>query len=173
MATSASVSLGTTLGFKPEATPGGGTYDAAFSTIAELVSFDGPGLGRVIIESTGLLTGTAVTQFQQRLAGVANLGVLNCTVNFVSAAAAGTSGSRTHYDLIRMFGVDSGYTHSHLNAKPPEWLITFPGAAADTWQFFGFLSGFSLSGSVDQPLQAQISIEIVEGTNTDGISIAT
>lgn len=173
MATSASVSLGTTLGFKPEATPGGGTYDAAFSTIAELVSFDGPGLERAVVESTGLLTGTAVTQFRQYLAGVANLGVLNATVNFVSAAAAGTSGSRTHYDLIRMFYVDGGHTHAHLNAKPTEWLITFPGPAADTWQFFGHLTGFSVSGSVDQTLQAQISIQVTEATNTDGISIAT
>ncbi len=173
MPTSASVSLGTTLGFKPEASPGGGSYDAAFSTIAELVSFDGPGIERAMIESTGLTTGTSVTQFRQYLAGVVNLGTFNATINFVSAAAAGSSGSRTHYDLVRQLYVDGGHTHAHLNAKPTEWLITFPGASADTWQFFGHLTSLSLSGAVDQALQAQISIQLTEGANTDGISIAT
>ena len=118
---------------------GNGATPEIFTKISEIKTFSGPGGSASVIDVTDINS----TAKEKRM-GLADEGQLSFTINYIpddtqhkALRAARASREETNFKLV--FTDDSPST---------------------TWDFAGFVTGFSVSGSVDNVIEASVTIEI-------------
>lgn len=111
---------------------------ANYETIPEVKSFTGPGGSAAVIDVTDLQS-----LAKEKRMGLADEGQLQLTINYipddeVHAALRADREARTE----------------------TEFKIVFTDDAETEWEFSAFVTGFSVSGSVDAVVEAQVTLEI-------------
>lgn len=118
---------------------GSGASPHTFADIPEVKSFSGPGGSASVIDVTDL----ASTGKEKRM-GLRDEGQLQLTINYIPDNA--------QHMALRT---------ARANRALTPFKITFTDTApATTWTFYGFVTGFSVSGGVDAAIEAQVTIEI-------------
>jgi len=109
-----------------------------FERICEIKTFSGPGGSATVIDTTDLCD-TAKTKRM----GLADEGQLSFTINYIpqDTAHAALRAARASRELT-------------------SFKLTFTDSPATVWEFAGFVAGFSVSGSVDGVIEANVTIEI-------------
>jgi len=118
---------------------GNGASPEVFSSIPEIKTFSGPGGSASIIDVTDLSS----TGKEKRM-GLADEGQLTFTMNYLP--------DNTQHDALRT-------ARSTREATNFEIVFT-DDSPTTTWAFSGFVTGFSISGSVDNVIEANVTIEI-------------
>jgi hypothetical protein len=110
-----------------------------YTTIPEIKSFSGPGGSATIIDVTDLLS----TAKEKRM-GLPDEGQLQFTINYIPDNA-----------------VHQGLRDDRMDRVERDFRITFTDSSPKTkWDFSAFVSGFSVSGAVDNVVEAQVTLEI-------------
>lgn len=110
-----------------------------FTTIPEIKSFSGPGGSATVIDVTDLQS----TAKEKRM-GLPDEGQLQFTINYIPDNA-----------------VHQGLRQDRMDRIERDFRITFTDASPATqWTFSAFVSGFSVSGAVDNVVEAQVTLEI-------------
>jgi hypothetical protein len=110
-----------------------------YTTIPEIKSFSGPGGSATIIDVTDLQS----TAKEKRM-GLPDEGQLQFTINYIPDNA-----------------VHQGLRQDRMDRVERDFRITFTdNSPATTWTFSAFVSGFSVSGAVDNVVEAQVTLEI-------------
>lgn len=117
----------------------GATPTEVFSTIPEIKTFSGPGGSASIIDVTDLSSSG-----KEKRMGLADEGQLTFTMNYLP--------DNTYHDALRT----ARSTREATNFK----LVFTDDSPNTTWSFSGFVTGFSISGSVDNVIEANVTIEI-------------
>jgi len=129
--------------------PGISVVGHAMQTIGEVVSFGGPGLTASVIDVTSLLS-TA----KEKLVGVYDGGQVSLSVLFNEQASV----VALHDALIR-----------DMTARTKrQFDIVFKGNSTRNTQavyFGGYVSGFNITGSVDNAIKADITIALASGVD--------
>lgn len=115
-----------------------GNSPSAFSTIANVTSFKGPGGSATVIDVSNL---SSVAK--EKLMGLPDEGQFTLDLNFDPDAA-------THQAL----------RDARRNRTPCEFKINFTDTTPMAAIFAGYVLGFEISGQVDQQVKASATIEI-------------
>ena len=111
---------------------------AAFETIPNVVSFQGPGGQATVIDVTNL-TSTS----KEKRVGLRDEGQLSLTL---------------HYDPANT--VHQGLIADRAARTRQQFQITFSDATPTIWTFYGYVTQFNVQGGVDAVVQASVTIEI-------------
>ena len=117
---------------------GDGGSPEIFTTVAEVRSFTGPGGSAAVIDTTNL-SSTA----KEKAMGLADEGELSLDM-FWSGSDAGQVAMR----------------NARLALASRNFQLVFPSTPAVTGSFAGFVSEFSISGGVDNVIEAKATIVI-------------
>lgn len=121
----------------------------AMQNIGEVVSFNGPGLSAAVIDVT-----TLQSTAKEKLIGIYDAGQVSLSVLFQEQA----SFTYLHDALIRDM---QAKTHRQFD-------IIFKGDSTQNTQavyFGGYVSGFNITGSVDNAIKADITIALASGVD--------
>ena len=111
----------------------------AYTTIAEIKTFTGPGGSATVIDVTDLSS----TSKEKRM-GLPDEGQLSFTINYVP--------NDTQHALLRTL---------RANRTLRSFRIEFnDGSPASTWTFNAYVLGFAVSGAVDAVIEANVTLEI-------------
>lgn len=109
-----------------------------FTAIPEVKSFNGPGGSASVIDVTDL----ASTAKEKRM-GLQDEGQLSLTLNYIPDNA-----------------VHMGLRSDRANQTLRNFRIVFTDTGDTQWDFAGFVTGFTVSGGVDNVVEANVTIEI-------------
>ncbi len=118
---------------------GNGATPEVFVKVPEIKTFSGPGGSASVIDVTDLSS----TAKEKRM-GLADEGQLSFTINYIPD------------DLQHKALRSARASRKVTNFK----LIFTDDTPSTTWDFAGFITGFSVSGSVDNVVEANVTIEI-------------
>lgn len=117
---------------------GTGTGTITYTTIPEVKSFSGPGGSASVIDVTDLSS-----LAKEKRMGLADEGQLQLTINYIPDNAV-------HMALR---------ADRAARTKTP-FKMVFTDVGDTVWTFEAFVTGFSVSGSVDGVVEAQVTLEI-------------
>lgn len=109
-----------------------------FTAIPEIKSFNGPGGSASVIDTTDLQS----TSKEKRM-GLQDEGQLSLTLNYIPDNP-----------------VHMGLRSDRANQALRNFRIVFTDTGNTQWDFAGFVTGFTVSGGVDNVVEAQVTIEI-------------
>lgn len=109
-----------------------------YAAIKEIVSFNGPGGAGQVIDVTDLASDAI-----EKIMGLPDEGQLSFDLNYLP--------EDTQHALLR--------AQRAAQAKTKFQLI-FTDAGSTTWSFDGFVTGFTVTGGVNAPIKAQVTVEI-------------
>lgn len=117
----------------------GATPTEVFSTIPEIKTFSGPSGSAAVIDVTDLSSAA-----KEKRMGLADEGQLSFTINYIPdnaqhIALRAKRAARTETNFKMVFTDDSPST---------------------TWSFSAFVTGFAVSGAVDNVVEANVTLEI-------------
>lgn len=131
MSSNALTSQGITLGI-------GSGSPVTYTDIPEIVSFNGPGGAGNVIDVTDL-DSTAM----EKIMGLPDEGQLSFDINYIPDNA--------QHAALRT---------ARANQTRTQFKMTFTDTGATEWTFYGYVTGFSVTGGVNSPLRASVTIEI-------------
>lgn len=117
---------------------GNGASPETFATISEIKNFTGPGGSAAVIDVTDLSS-----LAKEKRMGLADEGQLSFVINYIP--------SDTEHAALRAARASRAETN---------FQILFTDTGTTTWDFSGFVTNFSVSGSVDGVIEANVTIEI-------------
>lgn len=132
MSSSALQSQGMTIAISDEASP------EVYTTIAEVMSIDGPGGSASVIDVTDL-SSTA----KEKRAGLQDEGQVTFEINYIP--------TDTQHALLRTV---------RTAATVRSFRIFFTDSPQTTWTFDALVLGFSVSNSVDDVTKASVTLEV-------------
>jgi len=118
---------------------GNGASPEVFSSIPEIKTFSGPGGSASIIDVTDLSS----TGKEKRM-GLADEGQLSFTINYIP--------DNTQHTLLR--------TRRASREETDFKMVFTDDSPSTTWSFSAFVTGFAVSGAVDNVVEANVTLEI-------------
>ena len=118
---------------------GNGASPQVFSTISEIKTFSGPTGSAAVIDVTDLSS----TAKEKRM-GLADEGQLSFTINYIP--------DNTQHTLLR--------TRRASRVETDFKMVFTDDSPSTTWSFSAFVTGFAVSGAVDNVLEANVTLEI-------------
>lgn len=118
---------------------GNGASPEVFSTISEIKTFSGPTGSAAVIDVTDLSS----TAKEKRM-GLADEGQLSFTINYIP--------DNTQHALLRT----QRASREETNFK----MVFTDDSPSTTWSFSAFVTGFAVSGAVDNVVEATVTLEI-------------
>jgi predicted secreted protein len=118
---------------------GNGASPQVFSTISEIKTFSGPTGSAAVIDVTDLSS----TAKEKRM-GLADEGQLSFTINYIP--------DNTQHTLLRTRRA----SREETNFK----MVFTDDSPSTTWSFSAFVTGFAVSGAVDNVVEANVTLEI-------------
>ena len=118
---------------------GNGASPEVFSTISEIKTFSGPTGSAAVIDVTDLSS----TAKEKRM-GLADEGQLSFTINYIP--------DNTQHTLLRTRRA----SREETNFK----MVFTDDSPSTTWSFSAFVTGFAVSGAVDNVVEANVTLEI-------------
>jgi len=118
---------------------GDGASPEMFTAIPEIKTFSGPGGSAAVIDVTDLSSPA-----KEKRMGLADEGQLSFTINYIPA-------NQQHADLR-----EARATREETSFQ----MVFTDDSPSTTWDFSGFVTGFSVSGAVDGVVEATVTIEI-------------
>lgn len=109
-----------------------------FTAIPEVKSFNGPGGSASVIDVTDLASAA-----KEKRMGLQDEGQLSLTLNYIPDNA-----------------VHMGLRTDRANQTLRNFRIVFTDTGDTQWDFAGFVTGFTVSGGVDNVVEANVTIEI-------------
>lgn len=109
-----------------------------FTAIPEVKSFSGPGGSASVIDVTDLASAA-----KEKRMGLQDEGQLSLTLNYIPDNA-----------------VHMGLRTDRANQTLRNFRIVFTDTGDTQWDFAGFVTGFTVSGGVDNVVEANVTIEI-------------
>lgn len=119
----------------------GQTTTETFTAIAEVLSIDGPGMSREVIEVAGLSDDA-----NEYLPGAFDGGEVSLELNFVPSDA-------TH-------GMTGGLLKDFCDGVVRNFKLEFPDTAKTTWAFTAIVVEFTPSASRDKALTASVTLQV-------------
>lgn len=114
--------------------------------IAEVFDISGPEFTSEVIDVTHL---KSPDYWREKIGGLKDGGELTFSVNFIL-------GNATHNAATGILSAFAG-----TGAAPRDtWDIIFPDAGATTWTVYGPITGFTTGATVDDKLQAEITVSL-------------
>lgn len=110
-----------------------------FNSIPEIKTFSGPGGSAAVIDVTDLSSAA-----KEKRMGLADEGQLSFTINYIA--------KNTYHAALRTARAN----RSQTNFK----LVFTDDSPKTTWSFAAFVTGFTVSGSVDGVVEANVTLEI-------------
>ena len=110
----------------------------SYATIAEIVSFNGPGGSVSVIDVTDL-----ASEAKEKLAGLNDNGQLSFECNFIP--------TNTQHAALKT-AKENGTTNS--------FKLIFTDTEATEWTFDAIVTGLSITGAVDGVVKASVSLEL-------------
>jgi len=123
---------------------GNGASPQVFTTISEIKTFSGPTGSAAVIDVTDLSS----TAKEKRM-GLADEGQLSFTINYIP--------DNTQHTLLR--------TRRASREETDFKMVFTDDSPSTTWSFSAFVTGFAVSGAVDNVVEANVTLEIT-GTIT-------
>lgn len=117
---------------------GDGATPEVFAKISEIKTFSGPGGSASVIDVSSL-----DSLSREKRMGLADEGQLQFTINYVPTDA--------QHAALRA---------ARASRKQTNFRLIFTDTGATQWDFAAFVTGFSVSGSVDAAVEAQVTLEI-------------
>ena len=118
---------------------GNGASPQVFSTISEIKTFSGPTGSAAVIDVTDLSS----TAKEKRM-GLADEGQLSFTINYIP--------DNTQHTLLR--------TRRASRVETDFKMVFTDDSPSTTWSFSAFVTGFAVSGAVDNVVEANVTLEI-------------
>lgn len=118
---------------------GNGASPQVFTTISEIKTFSGPTGSAAVIDVTDLSS----TAKEKRM-GLADEGQLSFTINYIP--------DNTQHALLRT----QRASREETNFK----MVFTDDSPSTTWSFSAFVTGFAVSGAVDNVVEATVTLEI-------------
>jgi predicted secreted protein len=118
---------------------GNGASPQVFSTISEIKTFSGPTGSAAVIDVTDLSS----TAKEKRM-GLADEGQLSFTINYIP--------DNTQHTLLR--------TRRASRDETDFKMVFTDDSPSTTWSFSAFVTGFAVSGAVDNVVEANVTLEI-------------
>ena len=118
---------------------GNGASPQVFTTISEIKTFSGPTGSAAVIDVTDLSS----TAKEKRM-GLADEGQLSFTINYIP--------DNTQHTLLR--------TRRASRDETDFKMVFTDDSPSTTWSFSAFVTGFAVSGAVDNVLEANVTLEI-------------
>jgi predicted secreted protein len=118
---------------------GNGASPEVFSTISEIKTFSGPTGSAAVIDVTDLSS----TAKEKRM-GLADEGQLSFTINYIP--------DNTQHTLLR--------TRRASRDETDFKMVFTDDSPSTTWSFSAFVTGFAVSGAVDNVVEANVTLEI-------------
>lgn len=124
------------------ATVGLGTlFKKGSNTIAEVVSIDGPGLEKAMVEATHL---NSDSRFREFLSGLRDAGEITLVLNFLPA-------DTTHEELEDAYLANTSASYS----------ITWTDSGLTVWSFTAFVTGLRPNATLDnEPLRSTVTLKL-------------
>jgi len=117
----------------------GGTPES-FTIVAEITAINGPGLSLEFLDITHMQSDD---EYREVLPSFKDAGEISLDLNFVPSDS-------TQQDLMTDFN----------NRTKRNFKIIFPDAGNTTWSFSGYVTGYSISGSVGDKWSGSITIKV-------------
>ena len=118
---------------------GNGASPQVFTTISEIKTFSGPTGSAAVIDVTDLSS----TAKEKRM-GLADEGQLSFTINYIP--------DNTQHTLLR--------TQRASREETDFKMVFTDDSPSTTWSFSAFVTGFAVSGAVDNVVEANVTLEI-------------
>lgn len=118
---------------------GNGASPQVFTTISEIKTFSGPTGSAAVIDVTDLSS----TAKEKRM-GLADEGQLSFTINYIP--------DNTQHALLR--------TRRASREETDFKMVFTDDSPSTTWSFSAFVTGFAVSGAVDNVVEATVTLEI-------------
>lgn len=118
---------------------GNGASPQVFNTISEIKTFSGPTGSAAVIDVTDLSS----TAKEKRM-GLADEGQLSFTINYIP--------DNTQHTLLR--------TRRASRVETDFKMVFTDDSPSTTWSFSAFVTGFAVSGAVDNVVEANVTLEI-------------
>jgi predicted secreted protein len=118
---------------------GNGASPEVFTTISEIKTFSGPTGSAAVIDVTDLSS----TAKEKRM-GLADEGQLSFTINYIP--------DNTQHTLLR--------TRRASREETDFKMVFTDDSPSTTWSFSAFVTGFAVSGAVDNVVEANVTLEI-------------
>jgi hypothetical protein len=118
---------------------GNGASPQVFTTISEIKTFSGPTGSAAVIDVTDLSS----TAKEKRM-GLADEGQLSFTINYIP--------DNTQHTLLR--------TRRASREETDFKMVFTDDSPSTTWSFSAFVTGFAVSGAVDNVVEANVTLEI-------------
>ena len=118
---------------------GNGASPQVFTTISEIKTFSGPTGSAAVIDVTDLSS----TAKEKRM-GLADEGQLSFTINYIP--------DNTQHTLLR--------TRRASRDETDFKMVFTDDSPSTTWSFSAFVTGFAVSGAVDNVVEANVTLEI-------------
>jgi predicted secreted protein len=118
---------------------GNGASPQVFNTISEIKTFSGPTGSAAVIDVTDLSS----TAKEKRM-GLADEGQLSFTINYIP--------DNTQHTLLR--------TRRASRDETDFKMVFTDDSPSTTWSFSAFVTGFAVSGAVDNVVEANVTLEI-------------
>lgn len=118
---------------------GNGASPEVFTTISEIKTFSGPTGSAAVIDVTDLSS----TAKEKRM-GLADEGQLSFTINYIP--------DNTQHTLLR--------TRRASRVETNFKMVFTDDSPSTTWSFSAFVTGFAVSGAVDNVVEANVTLEI-------------
>jgi hypothetical protein len=115
----------------------------AYTAIPEIVSFSGPGGAGQVIDTTDLSSDAI-----EKIMGLPDEGQLSFEINYIP--------TNTYHTALR--------TARAAQTLTPFKLV-FPDTGTTEWTFSGFVTNFSITGGVNAPIKASVTI-VISGSIT-------
>jgi len=110
----------------------------AYTAIPEVVSFSGPGGAGQVIDVTDLSSAAI-----EKIMGLPDEGQLSFEINYIPTNA--------QHAALRTL---------RANQTLGNFAIKFPDTGEMTWTFVGFVTNFSITGGINAPIKASVTIDI-------------
>jgi hypothetical protein len=110
----------------------------SYAAIKEIVSFNGPGGSGQVIDVTDL-----DSDAMEKIMGLHDEGQLSFDINYLPAD--------TQHALLRT---------ARDNSQLTKFQLIFTDTGNTTWNFDAFVTGFSVTGGVNAPVRATVTLEI-------------
>ena len=118
---------------------GNGASPQVFSTISEIKTFSGPTGSAAVIDVTDLSSSA-----KEKRMGLADEGQLSFTINYIP--------DNTQHTLLR--------TRRASRVETDFKMVFTDDSPSTTWSFSAFVTGFAVSGAVDNVVEANVTLEI-------------
>ena len=118
---------------------GNGASPEVFSTISEIKTFSGPTGSAAVIDVTDLSSSA-----KEKRMGLADEGQLSFTINYIP--------DNTQHTLLR--------TRRASRVETDFKMVFTDDSPSTTWSFSAFVTGFAVSGAVDNVVEANVTLEI-------------